>query len=794
MALEDYFPLAQIALFQRDYQVAINIYREILTKDRKNLRAWSGLGEVLYLAGDRYGSLWAYHKAFEVSKDESLMRRIQEIEEEIANLRRTSLRYMTDFVVEGSYIYRQSGDMLERFMVKGINIGLGLPGYFPGEYPIKKATYLEWFQLISDLGLNCIRIYTLHPPGFYEALYEFNQDKPRLFLLQGIWYEPPPNHDLDNPQFLERLKKHIKEVVDAVHGNTVLPERPGLPGGKYLFDVSGCLLGYLFGREPEVCLVKDYNKFNNNLIKNYEGKYLRVTEGTAFEIWNAKILEEIIFYSQDRYGKIPLVSVVNWPTLDPLSHPSESKSEDEARFFWGEIFRAEICLENDDEESFDTAKFQSVYKNFFSSYHIYPNYPDFMNYSFLETENPYLGYLQKLKAHYKDQALFVAEFGISTSRVSAHWHVKGWSHGAIDQDRQGKILIEMIKSIEKAGYAGYCIFSLFDEWFKGTWSFNKFYIPRDRKPKWFNLQDPEENYGLLEAYPGYPVKRITLSGNKGEWEKAQSVYKRIKLSEENFFRELKICHDEGFLYIGIESVRDFDFEDIGVIIGLDTGCEEGETKIFPDMNISSPIGLKFLIHISGRSDSKIFVQGSYNKFLKGLFFSSDETIAPEKSDEGNWNLIMMLTNRRRVSKDFKIIYGPKVFIVSKLIFGSLNEKSRFFNSLSDFYFSQKLLEIRLPWELLNFTDPSSGKILWQRGNSDTRLSDGLRVIALAYESVRNHSKSIKRVIDTLPDPFEREKVNTYTLDTWEYPLFHIKPKKSYYILKRYLGAKDGQAK
>lgn len=779
--------LAKLAISQRDYQEAINIFKEILSRERDNHQAWIGLAEVLYLSGDSYGSLWAYNRAYAISKKESLREKVQKIEEEVSNLMRTTLSYQTNFVTEGPFIFKISGKKKEKFTVRGINVGLGLPGYFPGEYPIKKSTYLEWFHLIAELGLNCIRIYTLHPPAFYEALYEFNQDRPRLFLLQGIWYEPPPNHNLDEPKFIEGLKRHIMEVVDAIHGNAVLPERPGLPGGRYIFDISSCLLGYLFGREPEVCLVKDYNKIRDNRIADFEGKYIRITEGTPFEIWNAQILDEILKYSSERYGKLPLVSVVNWPTLDPLSHPSESKIEEEAQFFWGQKIGEGQCVENEDEERFDTARIHCVPKKYFSSYHIYPNYPDFMNYSFLNEENPYFSYLKKLKSHYKDQALLIAEFGVPTSRVSAHWHVKGWSHGAIDEDSQGKILIEMIKSIEKAECAGYIIFSLFDEWFKSTWLFNRFYIPRDRKPKWFNFQDPEENYGLLEVYPGYPGKAITLSGNRKEWEKAQIIYKRDDIKEEKFFKNLKIYHDEGFLYIGVEAKQTFDFRTTEVIIGLDTGyASEGEIRFPFDHKITSPIGLKFLIYISGEGSSRILVQSSYNKFLKSLFISMDEIIYPEKSDDGSWNLMTILTNRRRVSKDKKRIYGPKTFIISNLKFGSLDEGNSNFNSLADFYYKDNFLEIRLPWELLNFTDPSSGKILWQKEGLTTKVSDGIRVVALCYEKDSRNPLGTRRLVDTLPDPFEYKEVKTYCTEPWEYPTFHIRPKRIYQVLRQFL--------
>lgn len=786
--LNNYFDLARLAINNGDYQEAINIYNLILSKDKKNLEGWIGLSKAFYKAGNLSASLWASYRALELSPDNGeIKEHIRVLEESLAILRKDSLGHMSKFIIKGSYIYQESKGKLQKFIVKGINIGLGLPGFFPGEYPIQKTTYLKFFQLIEDLGLNTIRIYTLHPPAFYEALYEFNKEKIRLYLIQGIWYDPPHNFNLEDPHFKLSLKKHVHNIIDAIHGNITLPERPGFPAGEYLRDISGCLLAYLFGREPEPCLVKNYNSFSKNPFKNYSGKYLFVEEGSPFEIWNAMILDEIITYSKDKYNQIPLVSVVNWPPLDPIEHYSETTIAQEAYFLFGEKVETKECIDNDDEVIFNPSQIKSYVNNLFISYHVYPYYPDFMNYSFLEESRPYYKYLEKLKACHFDIPLLIAEFGIPTSRISAHWQLQGWSHGGIDQVQQGYILKEMIEDITKAGCAGYLIFSLFDEWYKSTWFLGDFYKPRDRKPLWFNLQDPEENYGLIEIYPGYPKKIISLSGNLEEWNQAEILYFKEKITQKDFLRSLKACHDEGFLYLRIETFEKINFEKINLIIGIDTGNEEyGEFSFLFDIPLESPIGLKYLIHLAGKERSKIYVHGAYNKFLKSHFISPEKEIYPSKTNEGNWNPIIIKTNRRRVSKDFKKIYSPKFYYASNLKFGSLDKKNKYFNSLADFYFKDTSIELRLPWELLNFSDPSTQRILWLTTGTESIISNGLKVIILAYKPHEKYSPTCKEVIDFLPNPLVKEKIKTYIIEPWDYPIYHMEPKLSFYILKDFL--------
>ncbi|MRH43354.1 hypothetical protein GH741_11760 [Aquibacillus halophilus] len=52
--------------------------------------------------------------------------------------------------------------------IKGVNIGMAKPGHFPGEVAITEEEYYRWFKLIGEMNANTIRVYTIHPPGFYR--------------------------------------------------------------------------------------------------------------------------------------------------------------------------------------------------------------------------------------------------------------------------------------------------------------------------------------------------------------------------------------------------------------------------------------------------------------------------------------------------------------------------------------------------------------------------------------------------------------------------------------------------
>lgn len=75
-----------------------------------------------------------------------------------------SIEYMSKAENNSFYIYKN--DEWNKVFIKGVNIGAAKPGYFPGEFGITKEDYLRWFQYISDMNANTIRVYTIFKPEF----------------------------------------------------------------------------------------------------------------------------------------------------------------------------------------------------------------------------------------------------------------------------------------------------------------------------------------------------------------------------------------------------------------------------------------------------------------------------------------------------------------------------------------------------------------------------------------------------------------------------------------------------
>lgn len=64
---------------------------------------------------------------------------------------------------DAQHLYMDRGAGPEEFTVKGVNLGVGVPGEWATDYAVSKETYLRWFAQMQEMGANTVRVYiTLH--------------------------------------------------------------------------------------------------------------------------------------------------------------------------------------------------------------------------------------------------------------------------------------------------------------------------------------------------------------------------------------------------------------------------------------------------------------------------------------------------------------------------------------------------------------------------------------------------------------------------------------------------------
>jgi tetratricopeptide (TPR) repeat protein len=696
---------------------------------------------------------------------------------------------------------RGTGGAWRNLFVKGFNLGMALPGRFPTQFPEDEATYRQWLSTMADLGANTVRLYTLPPPAFYRALVAHNAEPGarRLWLIQGVWTGLPPRHDFSDPGFVDEFRAEIARVIDAVHGDLLLAPRPGHVSGRYDTDASAHLLAMVIGREWEPFAVVDHNALYPGETA-WEGRWLRVRDARAMECWVARMCDFAVDYEARRHGVIHPVTFANWPTLDPLHHPTEStRAEEDAwrdRYGIARPDRLREAAWEDDRVTLDATRIEptdAMRVGFFASYHIYPNYPDFLNLqasyaSGRDAEGPsrYAAYLEELEAYHGDQPVLVAEFGISTSRGIAHVQPHGWHHGGLDEREQGRLVGRMMHSIRDAGYAGAIVFEFLDEWFKGTWSVAPLESPAERRRMWFNAESPEQSYGVLAARPG--DGRIRVDGDASDWEGIEPLAVAPREAGPALGRadlkELRVTSDEGYLYLLLRTGSGRDGRRIGenlaYRLSLDTYDPRRGARRLPAPGATRVgSGTEFLVELGGPERSTVRVVAPYEPFR-------DPDAGPPTSPLGGrprFAPLMFETNRERFARDGTRHPAERIDR-GRLRWGSLDPASPAFDTRTDVAAapSGDTIELRLPWGLLNVADPSTRRVLHGASPEGTVETPGVRVYAFAVDP----SKPGKRPLDRLP--WNGEAAPLYSWDRWEQPEYRLELKHGAAELRRAMNA------
>jgi hypothetical protein len=698
-------------------------------------------------------------------------------------------RIKTNSKTDDSYIQIQQDGKWKDILVKGVNMGIGKPGYFPGETAITKAEYFRWFKQIGEMNANALRIYTLHPPQFYEAFYQYNQlaEKP-LFLFHGTWVNEEnllATQDAYEKINVDDARLEIKNMLDIIHGNAVIPDRPGHASGVYKYDISKYVLGIIIGTEWDPIMVSNTNKKHSD-IGQFQGNFFHTVQASPFEAWLAGLLDYAAEYETKQYKWQHTLSFTNWVTTDLLRHPAEPSNHEDL-----------VTINPNHIKT--TEEFKA---GLFASYHVYPYYPDFLNFEEKYTEyvdsfgnkNNYAGYLDDLLQEHNLPVL-VAEFGVPSSRGMTHVNVGGMNQGFHSESEQGQIDTRLFQSIVSEGYAGGLVFTWQDEWFKRTWNTMDLDNP-DRRPYWNNQQTNEQHFGLLGFEPGKKESAIIVDGESMDWEVAR-VESFYQSREPNApLKEIRLASDNGYLYFLLNYNQPVDFEKEGTYLLFDTIVNQGQSNIMLNnkTTLKTDYGVDFLLKLTGPEDSRIMVDSYYDTFYYQyghlLKMIKQEAYIKNKNN-GVFHPIRLALNKELTIPSTGQTIPFQDYETGVLTFGTANPKEKEFNSLTDISVSEdkRVIEGRITWQLLNIKDPSLKEVmgdLWKSGLSGSETIEGIRVAAAISSQVQ--------IIQTFPNSQNRQleqgDVRLFKWKEWDQPNYYERLKNSYMIMKETYGMID----
>lgn len=639
---------------------------------------------------------------------------------------------VTAFVkTDGEHIILNKDGTETDFFIKGVDIGSSLPGTWSTEYDIDEETYLRWFEEIQNMGANTIRIYSVYSESFYNAFYDYNKNNTDpLWLIQGTRiddYTLNSRLSAVDDKFMGQLIDNSIIAVDVIHGRRKLTlSKKGVYGqGVYTKDVSPWVIGYIIGDNWDASTVAYTNQMHGHLDEwtSFDGEYMSAKKDSKpFEVVLAMVGNEVLEYESRKYKTQRLVAFSNYAITDPFEYSDEIKKY----FAKVDGIDVENIICND-----------KVVSGHFASYHAYPYFPDYLRHyedwsnlgvsseDFTDENgviNTYRAYLTALEKHHSIPVV-IAEFGTSTARTMSYQDVNTGRHaGSMTEKEQGEVLERCYYDIVASGAAGACVFSWHDEWCKRTWN-TMHAVDLRRTAYWSDFQTGEQFFGLLTFDPGKEKTVCYVDGDVSEWTDEDVIVQgNIGLS---------VKYDEKFMYFLVKKDK-LDFSKETLYIPLDVTPKSG-SNYCENYGVKFDRNIDFLVVINGTDNSRMLVQERYDalrstysnivyKFntyqkeripeINSPKFVPIELILEKVKFEDvflgeNFVMEMQAQGKEEVLAEWR---KPITFETGKLLYGNANPESDDFNSIADFISSGDYIEIRIPWQMLNFSDPSRMEI------------------------------------------------------------------------------------
>lgn len=666
---------------------------------------------------------------------------------------------------DGKTVLLKEDDEFINFQIKGVNLGSSIPGEWSADFAIDEDTYHRWFGQIQEMGANTIRVYNIQSDNFYNAFYSYNQNnKNPLYLLQGVSvndYVQFSHRDAFDKEFMDSFLDNAKTAVDVIHGRCKiqLGRKTNSASGTFTKDVSDFVIGYILGIDWEPSTVAYTNEKHKDSNLSYNGEYMYAKDtATPFEIMLATVGDKMTEYETKKYKAQRLVSFSNQPSTDPFTYP-----EDVARLY---MKYTSIDIEN-------IAATDKFISGQFASYHVYPFQTDLLGhlkdfggtapcYNEDGSLNDYRTYFSMLNSHHSIPVV-ISEFGISSGRGIEHEAKdRDGIYSKVSEKEQGEALADCWEDIKESGCNGGCVFSWQDDWSKRTW--NTYYaINEERSPYWSDYQTNGQYFGLLSFDPGKEKSVCYVDGDTSEWNEEDKVIKgNIDLS---------VKYDEKFVYFLVKK-ENLDFSNDVIYIPIDTTQKTG-SNYCKEYNAKFDREADFMLVINGSSNSRLIVQERYEA-LRSTYsgrINGFDTYRKENIPDKNSPRFVSINTivEKKVLSENPLERNVDILVeTGNLLYGSANPESPDFNSLADFIVGGDYIEIKLPWQLLNFSDPSKMQIHddYYDGNY------GIEYI------------NIDKMYVGIGTESERISLGEIKLKGWGNKVtYHERLKKSYYIMQ-----------
>ncbi len=337
------------------------------------------------------------------------------------------------------------------------------------------------------------------------------------------------------------------------------------------------------------------------------------------------------------------------------------------------------------------------------------------------------GYISEAKSLLAGPVL-IDRAGLSTN---SNMFEQESSVNGLSETEQGDGIVRMLRAAEDTGYIGMLIADLNDNWSASSEEAREYTLPLSNNGLWHNPADRAETTGVVAVESSAPGE-IAMQLNDN--------------SENSLMQQMQLSYNETYVYITLLLRSDIDYDTNEMIIGLDTyQRNNGEYYYDKDYYANSQSGMEYIIKFESATSASLYVARSYNR------------------NAGNYE------SAESYTADYDL--------VSVLNYGN------FTSSNTHFYRAGVTVNIRIPWAMLNFADPSGALVISGQndGTLRTTATDGM-IFSLLIGN--------KEDMDTayiFPESKTSAGYKRLELDGWaeEEVTYSLREKESCTIIRRY---------
>ncbi|MDO5112120.1 MAG: hypothetical protein Q4E65_07430 [Clostridia bacterium] len=624
----------------------------------------------------------------------------------------------------------KNGEEWEPFIVRGVELANSQNG-------ASYDTYARWLASIAAMNANAVRVHAVMPPDFYRALYELNQSGVTLWLLQGVELSDEvfaQMTDMRSGDMVGLLSKEGRLAIDAVHGNK---REHG-----YAYDVSGYTMAYIIGDKWDPDLVLYTDQAASEIAGRFDGRYASVWDtGDPTVTLLAEVFDDLFSYETRKYAQQHIMGLGNTQKTDLLFHDTT----------WAVGLNENIVDVNTTHIS-PTARVQT---GIFAALRVEPGVmqnlsfdPDYIEFTdAYGVHNPIRYYLDAL---YNGHRVPVMLGGVtmSASRGCAGLDaLLGYDRGGVGETVQADGLSFVYTQAVNAGFCGGCAGYYLDDPHRTAWNMKLF---TDHNGRWLDAQDAEQGLGIFALEPDSPY---LIDGDPSEWKDVPPLVAKDGLM-------LQAAGDEKYLYLHVH-IPNYDAQNDVFYIPFDVTPLSGAAED-RGQNLTYDRDMDFLLSVNGAKRAKLVVQ-SYYEPVEALYEQELEyefwfVDPPDPHDDD------FVSTQQYVRPALFPDGGGSVNAVLNdtglLRCGNANPAAPDYDSRADYCVEGEDVELRIPWALLNFTDPSAGRIMgdiYTQGNHSITIDAIYMGFALYKNRAMQQFPSAALALPCYDTPAYRER-------------------------------------